>query len=82
MTSDVADSSGSGNEFQNRTLGGNTGADADSSQNIEKFAELINKKKHETWLQTFLPLLLSGVGMVLAYTLAQSGSKSPEKAHT
>ena len=47
-----------------------------SDANMEKFAELINKKKHESWMETFLPIVFSGIGMVLAYIIGQSGSSN------
>lgn len=46
----------------------------ESPETIRKFEELIKKQKHESWLSTFLPIILSGVGMVLAYVIAQSGT--------
>lgn len=45
-----------------------------SPETIKKFEELIKKQKHESWLATFLPIILSGVGMVLAYVIGQSGA--------
>ena len=45
-----------------------------SAETIKKFEELIKKQKHKSWLQTLLPIICSGIGMVLAYVVGQSGS--------
>ena len=49
----------------------------------EKFADLIKKSKHESWLETFLPIIFSGIGMVMAYVIGQSGvAPEPPKGAT
>ena len=37
----------------------------------ERFAEIIKKKKHESWLNTWLPYVLSGIGILFAYQIAR-----------
>ena len=65
--------------MNDRSRGADPGASSTPPANMEQFAEFINKKKHESWLQTVLPILFTGIGMVMAYVLAQSGAQAPPK---
>ena len=44
----------------------------------KRFAELIKKKKHEKWWQTWLPYVLSGIGVLFAYQLARGFSPAKQ----
>lgn len=60
-----------------RSRSGTVGADNGAAANMEQFSDLIKKKKHESWMETFLPIIFSGIGMVMAYVISQSGSAAP-----
>lgn len=43
----------------------------------QRFAELIKKSKNKSWLETYLPYLMNGIGMLLAYQFARGFGSAP-----
>lgn len=49
---------------------GAPGAESDPAT-AKRFAEMIKKKSHESWMKTWLPYVFSGIGIFCAYQLAR-----------